>query len=72
VTCTDGGWVPESAQWPEATIDVPVGSVRAFDVTADNPGDWPLHCHKTHHAMNVMGHDVANFIGVSQRALAKA
>ena len=26
VTLTDGGWVPESAQWPEATIDVPVGA----------------------------------------------
>jgi FtsP/CotA-like multicopper oxidase with cupredoxin domain len=25
VTCTDGGWVPESAQWPQATVDVPVG-----------------------------------------------
>ena len=69
---TDGGWVPESAQWPEATIDVPVGSVRAFDVIADNLGDWPLHCHKTHHAMNAMGHDVANFIGVPRRALARA
>jgi len=34
VTCTDGGWIPESAQWPEATIDVPVGTVRAFDFIA--------------------------------------
>jgi manganese oxidase len=25
VSCTDGGWVPESAQWPETTIDVPAG-----------------------------------------------
>jgi len=23
VGCTDGGWVPESAQWPETTVDVP-------------------------------------------------
>jgi hypothetical protein len=72
VTCTDGGWIPESAQWPEATVDVPVGSIRAFDVVADNPGDWPLHCHKTHHAMNAMGHDVKNFIGVFRGDLAKA
>src|SRR5258708_5376090 len=67
VSCTDGGWVPESAQWPETTIDVPVGVIRAFDMVADNPGDWAFHCHKTHHAMNAMGHDIKNFIGVDKR-----
>ena len=72
VSCTDGGWVPESAQWPEVTIDVPVGAIRAFDVVADNPGDWAFHCHKTHHAMNAMGHDMRNMIGVSKPDLAKA
>src|ERR671936_535611 len=33
-SCTDGGWVPESAQWPETTIDVPVGAIRAVDLVA--------------------------------------
>jgi manganese oxidase len=64
VTCTDGGWVPESARWPEATIDVPVGAVRAFDFQADYAGDWALHCHKSHHTMNAMGHDLNTYIGV--------
>jgi hypothetical protein len=72
VSCTDGGWVPESAQWPETTIDVPVGATRAFDVVADAPGDWAFHCHKSHHTMNAMGHDVVNLIGAPQRVLAKA
>jgi len=72
VSCTDGGWVPESAQWPETTIDVPVGATRAFDVVADAPGDWAFHCHKSHHTMNAMGHDVVNFIGASPMVLAKA
>ena len=72
VSCTDGGWVPESAQWPEVTIDIPVGAVRAFDVLADNPGDWAFHCHKSHHAMNSMGHDMRNMIGVSKKDLARA
>jgi hypothetical protein len=71
VSCTDGGWVPESAQWSESTVDVPVGTIRAFDMIADNPGDWAFHCHKTHHAMNAMGHDVKNFIGVEKRDLAR-
>ena len=64
VTCTDGGWVPETAQWPETTTDVPVGAVRVIDVVADSPGDWAFHCHKSHHTMNAMGHNVTNFIGV--------
>src|SRR5436190_15867386 len=72
VTCTDGGWVPETAQWPETTIDVPVGAIRAFDVVADNPGDWPLHCHKTHHAMNAMNHEIANLVGVDTQAAQEA
>lgn len=67
VTCTDGGWVPESARWPETTIDVPVGTIRAFEFMADNPGDWPIHCHKAHHTMNAMGHNLRNFIGAGQR-----
>lgn len=64
VTCTDGGWVPDAAQWPETTVLVPVGSTRAVEFIADNPGDWPFHCHKTHHAMNAMGHAVPNMHGV--------
>jgi hypothetical protein len=72
VSCTDGGWVPESAQWPETTIDVPVGSIRAIDFVADVPGDWAFHCHKSHHTMNAMGHAVKNFIGMRQRDLSQA
>jgi manganese oxidase len=71
VGCTDGGWVPESAQRPEATIDVPVGTIRAIEFVADNPGDWALHCHKTHHAMNAMGHNLRNMIGVNQKPQAR-
>ena len=37
VTCTDGGWVPEGARWPEVTIDVPVGAMRAFEFDRDPP-----------------------------------
>jgi manganese oxidase len=72
VSCTDGGWVPESAQWPETTTDVPVGSIRAIDFVADAPGDWAFHCHKSHHTMNAMGHQVANFIGMRQQNLHQA
>lgn len=66
VTGTDGGWIPRSAQMPEATVDVPVGTIRAFELVANNPGDWALHCHKSHHTMNAMGHDLRTFIGAKQ------
>jgi FtsP/CotA-like multicopper oxidase with cupredoxin domain len=72
VTATDGGWVPETARWPETTIDVPVGAMRAFEFVAEHPGDWAFHCHKSHHVMNAMGHQVRNFIGVEQRDLVAA
>jgi hypothetical protein len=72
VTCTDGGWVPESARWPETTIDVPVGAMRAYEFAADVPGDWAMHCHKSHHTMNAMGHELKTFIGVRQRDRVKA
>ena len=64
VTGTDGGWVPEGARWPEVTIDIGVGQMRAIELIADAPGDWAFHCHKSHHTMNAMGHDVQTSIGV--------
>lgn len=72
LTEIDGSIVPESARHSLNTIFVPVGTTRAVEFVADNPGDWPMHCHMTHHAMNQMGHDVPNLIGVSSAAVDKA
>ncbi len=71
VTCTDGGWVPKSARWPEVSVDVAVGQMRAFEFVADAPGDWAIHCHKSHHTMNAMGHNVPTMIGVDHRGVAQ-
>ena len=38
-------------------------TTRTMEFVADNPGDWPFHCHKNHHAMNAMTHDVPNVLG---------
>jgi FtsP/CotA-like multicopper oxidase with cupredoxin domain len=69
VTATDGGAIPRSAWWPETTVNVPVGSTRDFEAVFDEPGDWALHCHKSHHTMNPMGHDIPNMMGVSQKGV---
>lgn len=66
VTCTDGGWVRPEARWPEVSIDIPVGAMRAYEFDAVYEGDWAIHCHKSHHTMNAMGHDVPTFIGVDK------
>jgi manganese oxidase len=71
VVGTDGGWVPPSARWPEVTADIAVGQMRAIEFTADAPGDWAFHCHKSHHTMNAMGHAVPNTLGVDQDDLAR-
>jgi FtsP/CotA-like multicopper oxidase with cupredoxin domain len=60
----DGLSLPESAQQPGNTVLVAVGQTRAVEFVADNPGDWALHCHMTHHTMNQMGHNASNLIGI--------
>ena len=67
VTGTDAGTIPPAARYLHSTIDVPVGTTRDIELVADNPGDWPLHCHKSHHTMNAMSHDLPNMIGVDAR-----
>jgi len=66
VTGTEGGPIPASARFLETTVDVPVGTTRDIEFVADAPGDWIFHCHKSHHTMNAMSHDVPNMLGVSQ------
>ena len=71
VTGTDGGPTPKSARWPEVTTDVAVGQMRQFEFVADEEGDWAFHCHKAHHTMNAMGHEVPTMIGVEHRGVVR-
>jgi FtsP/CotA-like multicopper oxidase with cupredoxin domain len=64
IVATDGGSIAASAQWPDTTVLVPVGSTRTIEFVANNPGDWAMHCHMTHHVMNQMGHGFPNVIGL--------
>lgn len=52
VVGTEGGPIPEAAQWPGSTINVPPGTTRDVEFVAWNPGLWRLHCHKLHHIVN--------------------
>lgn len=68
ITETGGGPVMGEGT-PDATVLVPVGSTRTIEFVADEPGDWALHCHMTHHVMNQMGHDTPNMVGVRPGSL---
>ncbi len=72
LTETDGGVIPPSARWPEVTQLVPVGCTRTMEFIADNPGDWALHCHMSHHTMTQMGHSGINMLGVDAAAVDRA
>ncbi|MBU0522763.1 MAG: copper oxidase [Gammaproteobacteria bacterium] len=71
VTGTDGGPTPVGARWPEVTTDIAVGQMRQVEFLADEEGDWAFHCHKSHHTMNAMGHDVPTLIGVDHREMTR-
>ncbi len=73
VTGTEGGRIPESAWIPENNTLTGVAMVKEIEFVANNVGDWPLHCHMTHHMMNHMvsqvgpkmrpGENVDDYIG---------
>jgi FtsP/CotA-like multicopper oxidase with cupredoxin domain len=71
VAGTDGGWIHPAARWPEVTVDIAPGQMRAIEFTASELGDWAFHCHKLHHTMGPMGHSVPTMIGVDQRKAAE-
>ncbi len=54
VVGTEGGPIPEPAQWQGSTINVPPGTTRDVEFLAWNPGTWRMHCHRLHHVMNAM------------------
>lgn len=76
VTATDGGFIPESAQYPQTTVLVPVGATRVIEFVPEEAGDWAMHCHMTHHVMTQMGHGATPLVGADttqlDRRLARA
>jgi hypothetical protein len=69
ITGGDGGRWPRSAWRTEVSETVGVGQMRDIEFTANEPGDWALHCHKAHHTMNAMGHGIPNPLGVDTSAV---
>lgn len=66
VTRKGGRRLPPAAQYTEVTVSVSPGETRDIEFIADNPGDWAFHCHKAHHTMNQMTHDMPNLTGINK------
>lgn len=66
VTRKGGKRLPPSAQYSAVTVNVAPGETRDIEFVADNPGDWTFHCHKSHHTMNQMQHDMPNLLGINK------
>jgi FtsP/CotA-like multicopper oxidase with cupredoxin domain len=66
---SDGGAIPPAVQQAGNTVLVPVGALRTWEFVADEAGDWPMHCHMTHHTMNQMGHGMPNLLGLNDKGL---
>jgi hypothetical protein len=66
VTRRGGRRLPAIAQTSEVTVTVAPGETRDIEFIADNLGDWAFHCHKTHHTMNQMRHDLPNLTGIDK------
>lgn len=71
VTRKGGKRLPPLAQTSEVTVLVSPGETRDIEFIADNPGDWAVHCHKTHHMMNQMEHNLPNLIGIKTDGIAE-
>lgn len=69
VTRRGGKKIPPVAQYSEVTVLVAPGETRDIELIADNPGDWAMHCHKTHHTMNQMRHDLPNLTGINSQGI---
>lgn len=69
VTRKGGKRLPLAAQYSEVTVLVSPGETRDIEFIADNPGDWALHCHKSHHTMNQMQHDLPNLTGIKKQGI---
>lgn len=70
VIAKDGVPIKESAQFAGNTINIAPGETYDVIFTADNPGNWPLHCHLPHHTAGKDGKEggmltVVNYEGVA-------
>ena len=53
----------------DTRVLIAAGVLTVVEFVADALGDWPMHCHMTHHVMNQMGHTFPNMTGADAAAI---
>lgn len=66
VTAADGNRLGECARMRKNTIAISSGETWDIEFEADNPGNWPFHCHIPHHSANNMTKETGGMFTVIQ------
>lgn len=54
ISASDGNTIPAHSSLAKNTVNVASGETYDVIFMADNPGNWPFHCHIPHHMSNNM------------------
>lgn len=54
VSASDGNTIPIQNRLIKSTVNVASGETYDLEFKANNPGNWPFHCHIPHHMSNNM------------------
>lgn len=54
ILAADGNTIPVQNRLVKNTINVASGETYDIEFKANNPGNWPFHCHVPHHMSNNM------------------
>lgn len=64
ITASDGNPLPLQSRPIKNTVNVASGETYDIEFTADNPGNWPFHCHIPHHMTNNMQMNMGGMVTV--------
>ena len=64
ISASDGNSIPVSERMVKNTVNVASGETYDVEFKADNPGEWPFHCHIPHHMSNNMQNGMGGMVTV--------
>jgi len=62
ITASDGNTIPIQNRPIKNTVNVASGETYDIVFTANNPGNWPFHCHIPHHMANNMQMEIGGMV----------
>jgi FtsP/CotA-like multicopper oxidase with cupredoxin domain len=62
ITASDGNSIPIHNRLIKNTLNVASGETYHIVFSANNPGNWPFHCHIPHHMTNNMRMEMGGMV----------